>query len=132
MEIFSIFRGELNLIHGYPPQCLKATGAVIWINTPLGPQRLLWDGVGFVGDSLTISIVGGEWCISGDVDYCFGDDETFVCKQFPDGYSFNRASGPVLLAEIIIFDEQQDHLGRVSHYRLMVERLDQKGVYIQE
>jgi hypothetical protein len=115
-----------------PPTAPNGTGPTIWVDTPSGEEKLIWDGDEFIGDTITIGIVDGTWQITGAVIHDFGVDTTFVCQPFPTGYAFLKASGPTMFAEIINIDEQQDHLGRTSHYYITVERLDQRNVIVQE
>jgi len=107
------------------------TGPCIWLNTPTDPQQLCWDGTKFVGDTLELELIEGEWCLSGEVSYCFGTDN-FCCQLFPYGYGFLRASGPEALFKIVHLDSKEDDKGRLSHYNISIEIIDQKYIYVQE
>lgn len=115
-----------------PPFAPTGTGPAIWVDTPTGEQKLTWDGEKFVGATITIELVDDEWCMTGEVDHCFGVSTTFVCQEFPTGYSFLKTTGPNSYFEIINFDAEEDDKCRISHYTLTVERLDQRGVIVQE
>ena len=115
-----------------PPNAPTGTGPKVWVNTPSGPQCLTWNGSAFSSDNLAIDLSEDGWCISGEIDYCFGVDTTFVCQKFPVGYSFMRTSGPLAYFQIVRLDAEEDEKCRLSHYTLLVERLDQKGIIVQE
>jgi hypothetical protein len=106
--------------HGLP----QGTGYYIWINTPSDPQRLVWNGVGFIGTTINIEKVDDQWCLTGEVEHCFVGD-SFCSEEFPEGYSFLRISGPPAYLKIVAIDEQIDHLGRISFYS--IETVDPKN-----
>ena len=106
----------------------------IYLNTPGGAETLKWDGVdSYIGNTITITLTDGEWCISGAVTYCFPiENSTFFCQVFPDDYSFIKTTGPTAFFEILKIDEHVDDRGRIAFYTLIVDSLKARGHYIQE
>lgn len=116
-----------------PPFTPAGTGPILWIRTPNGDEKLIWDGISkYVGDSICLSLVDNNWCITGEVEYCFSEYNNFVCQEFPEGYSYLKSTGPFVYFEIVRIDSEEDENCQLSHYTLLVERLDQKGIIVQE
>ena len=105
----------------------------VLISTPTGNKKLQWDTVDtFVGDTLSITLSGSTWSMSGDVTYTFPiDGVSFACQEFPSGYSFQKKTGPAMYFEIMKIDEQVDHLGRIAFYSLKVDDLKRSNFYSQ-
>jgi len=115
-----------------PPFAQGNLGPHIWIGTPDGNVKLIWDGNKFASETLNIQITDDEWCMTGEIEHCFNTCNVFCSQEFPEGYSFLKSTGPNAYFEITQINEQQDDQGRTAFYTILVEMLDQKNVIVQE
>lgn len=115
-----------------PPFADGNLGPHIWIGTPSGNIKLIWDGTKFSSETLSIEIINDEWCMTGEIEHCFTSCNIFCSQEFPSGYKFLKSTGPNAYFEITKINEHQDEQGRTSFYTLLVELLDQKNVIVQE
>ena len=115
-----------------PPLALDGMGPRVWIETPNGNVRLDWDGNRFVSETLILDVEGNNLLFSGESDFEIESCGSLCNDQFPEGYRFLKTTGPNALFEITKMDPQEDLHGRLSHYSLLIESLDQKNVILTE
>ena len=110
-----------------PPN--SPAGPVIFIDTPSGRQRLIWNATqnAYVGDTLTIT---QDLVISGEVEAQL--ECNLMNSTYPEGYSFHMSTGPRARFKIIKFDTEIDHNGCISFYKALVETENTPGVCLQE
>jgi hypothetical protein len=107
-------------------------GPWLWLETPSVPVKLIWNNVNsFVGPGYSLNFSIDTWCFSGGVTYCFPEAGSFVCQDFPEGYSLLSFSGPSINYEILRINEHQDNLGKVAFYTVYAEHKDKPEEFIQ-
>lgn len=102
----------------------------ICINTPDDQITLMWEDGKYFHPSYSL-FFDEVWILTGpSLSYEF-DDTTFetniLCRDFPEGYTFAKKTGPAIYYQILRYDHRVDDFGDYHHTILECEIQDKDG-----